>query len=152
MTAQSPFTMEKQPEAGASRYGHAWHFAGAKVKHHKSFSFPSKDQLYQCHQCRQQAPASGATSKQSPWLAKASRTKAALGWQQMQGCAPEQDCLHRARITGAGFAAVNFSSLLQLQHTSCLQMLKARVHLHTGHLHYVRARLSCLFRKFPHMQ
>lgn len=80
MTAQSPFTMEKQPEAGASRYGHAWHFTGAKVKHNKSFSFPSKDQLYQCHQCRQQAPASGATSKQSPWLAKASRTKAALGW------------------------------------------------------------------------
>lgn len=31
-------------------------------------------------------------------------------------------------------------------------MQKAGAHLHTRHLHYVRARLSCLLRKFPHTQ
>lgn len=75
MTGLSLFTMERQPEAGVSRDGISLVLKSSIAS---PFPFPLfEDQLYQHHQCRQQARASGATF---PWLVKGSRTKAALGW------------------------------------------------------------------------
>lgn len=78
MTGLSLFTTERQPEAGVSRDGISLVLKSSIAS---PFPFPLfEDQLYQHHQCRQQARASGATIKPFPWLVKASRTKAALGW------------------------------------------------------------------------